>query len=314
MLTNQTDYEFIKNKIQAMKEMYPSLRDKTDAYVFSALNVKANYYKNPALVLNESDFENFIVDGQYDGGVDILLSDPGSESANMIIGQSKFYQTITFEDALNAVTKMALFYTDMIQGHYEQVNETVQGRFLSLYSEIGEESKIVFVLYTSAPKSRIRVDRLNRKFRELFRDSSQFELLVLFGSDIVSEIKESESRRPTVESGRIRLDKSGNYLKYGENAAIVNVSAFSIKMLYAQHNTNLLARNLRYHVSGREIDKGIEETIANDPEMFWLKNNGITIICDEFIAIPVDVERCSQVFFDREPKMLGCNMHKDHFL
>ncbi len=30
MLTNQTDYEFIKNKIQAMKEMYPSLRDKTD--------------------------------------------------------------------------------------------------------------------------------------------------------------------------------------------------------------------------------------------------------------------------------------------
>ena len=104
MLTNQTDYEFIKNKIQAMKEMYPSLRDKTDAYVFSALNVKANYYKNAALVLNESDFENFIVDGQYDGGVDILLSDPGSESANMIIGQSKFYQTITFEDALNAVT------------------------------------------------------------------------------------------------------------------------------------------------------------------------------------------------------------------
>ncbi len=283
MLTNQTDYEFIKNKIQAMKEMYPSLRNRTDAYVFSALNVKANYYKNPALVLNESDFENFIVDGQYDGGVDILLSDPGSESANMIIGQSKFYQTITFEDALNAVTKMALFYTDMIQGHYEQVNETVQGRFLSLYSEIGEESKIIFVLYTSAPKSGIRVDRLNRKFRELFRDSSQFELSVLFGSDIVSEIKESESRRPTVESGRIRLDKSNNYLEYGDNAAIVNVSAFSIKMLYAQHNTNLLARNLRYHVSGREIDKGIEETIANDPEMFWLKNNGITIICDEFV-------------------------------
>ena len=39
MLTNQTDYEFIKNKIQAMKEMYPSLRNRTDAYVFSALNV-----------------------------------------------------------------------------------------------------------------------------------------------------------------------------------------------------------------------------------------------------------------------------------
>ena len=44
---------------------------------------------------------------------------------------------------------MALFYKDMIQGHYEQVNQKVQGRFLSLNSEVGEESKIFFVLYTS---------------------------------------------------------------------------------------------------------------------------------------------------------------------
>lgn len=282
MPANQSDYDFIKDKIHVMKETYPSLREKTDEYVFSALAVKANYYKNPALVLNESDFDNFIVDGQYDGGVDILLSDPNSESSNMIIGQSKFYQNITFDDAVNAITKMVLFYKDMIQGHYEQVNDKVQGRFLSLYSEIGEESKITFALYTSAPKGGIRKDRLERKFREQFSDSSQFEISVLFGPDVVSEIKESECRRPTVESGKIKLDKRDNYLEYGENAAIVNVSAFSIKMLYAQHNTNLLSRNLRYHVSGREIDKGINETIRDNPESFWLKNNGITIICDDF--------------------------------
>lgn len=282
MPANQSDYEFIKEKIHAMKETHPTLRDKTDDYVFSALAVKSNYYKNPALVLNESDFENFIVDGQYDGGVDVLLSDPNSESSNMIIGQSKFYQSITFDEAVNAITKMVLFYKDMMQGHYEQVNEKVQGRFLSLYSEVGEESKITFVLYTSAPRGGIRRDRLERKFREQFNDSSQFELSVLFGPEIVSEIKESECRRPTVEAGKIRIDKAGNYLEYGEKAAIVNVSAFSIKTLYAQHNTNLLARNLRYHVAGREIDKGINETIRENPESFWLKNNGITIICDEF--------------------------------
>ncbi|EOS71315.1 hypothetical protein C818_00772 [Lachnospiraceae bacterium MD308] len=282
MPANQNDYDFIKDKIHVMKETYPSLREKADEYVLSALVVKASYYKNPALVLNESDFANFIVDGQYDGGVDILLSDPNSESSNMIIGQSKFYQNITFDDAVNAITKMVLFYKDMIQGHYEQVNDKVQGRFLSLYSEIGEESKIAFVLYTSAPKGGIRKDRLEKKFREQFSDSSQFELSVLFGSDVVSEIKESECRRPTVELGKIKLDKRDNYLEYGESAAIVNVSAFSIKSLYAQHNTNLLSRNLRYHVSGREIDKGINETIRDNPDSFWLKNNGVTIICDEF--------------------------------
>ena len=284
MPSDQKPYDYISGKINSLKETYPSLRGKRDDYVFSALAVKANYYKNPALVLNESDFDDFIVDGQYDGGVDILLSDPNSETSDLVIGQSKYYQTITSDDALNALTKMASFYKDMLQGHYEQVNEKVQARFLSLYSDIGEESKIQFVLYTSAPRNRIRPETLTKKFKDLFVDidSSNFEVIFFFGSDLVSEIKESESRRPTVESGKITIDKSNNFLLFGETAAIVNASAFSIKSLYAQHNTNLLARNLRYHVTGRAIDKAIEETIRDAPESFWLKNNGITIICDEF--------------------------------
>lgn len=44
----------------------------------------------------------------------------------------------------------------------------------------------------------------------------------------------------------------------------------------------MLARNLRYHIAGREIDKAIADTINTDPESFWLKNNGLTIICDDF--------------------------------
>ena len=179
--------------------------------------------------------------------------------------------------------KMALFYKDMVRGHFEQVNATVQRRFLTLNSEIGDESKIHFVFYTSALQGGIRRDRIEKKFREQFTDSNAIEVSILFAADIEDEIKESESRRPTVENGKIRIDKVGNYLQYGENAAIVNVSAYSIKQLYAQHNTNLLSRNLRYHIAGRDIDKGIAETIKTNPESFWLKNNGITIICDDFV-------------------------------
>lgn len=282
MPTNQAFYGFIQEKIRAMRDTYPSLRDRSDAYVFSALCVRSNFYKNPALILNEAGFEDIIVDGQYDGGVDILLSDPNTEGADLVIGQSKFHAAIEYEDVLNAMIKMALFYKDMIRGQYEQVNTTVQRRFMTLQSDIGEESRIHFVFYTSAPKSGIRRDRIEKKFREQFTETSNIEVSILFADDIVDEIKESESRRPTVESGKLRMDKRGNYLLYGEGAAIVNASAYSIKQLYAQHNTNLLARNLRYHVPGRDIDNAIKETIRNDPESFWLKNNGITVICDDF--------------------------------
>lgn len=69
MPTTQGSYAFIKEKLCAMRDAYPSLRRKSDSYVFTALCVKSNFYKNPALVLNESDFADIIVDGQYDGGV-----------------------------------------------------------------------------------------------------------------------------------------------------------------------------------------------------------------------------------------------------
>ena len=278
----QISYAFIAEKIRSMKDTYPSLRSKSDAYVFSALCVKSNFYKNPALILNETEFNDIIVDGQYDGGVDFLLSDPNSEGTDLVIGQSKFHVAIQYDDVLNAMIKMALFYKDMVRGQYEQVNATVQRRFMTLQSDVGDESKIHFVFYTSAPQSGIRRDRIERKFREQFTGISNIEVSILFVEDIVDEIKESESRRPTVESGKIRIDKRDNYLLYGDGAAVVNVSAYSIKQLYAQHNTNLLARNLRYHVAGRDIDNAIKETIIHDPDSFWLKNNGITIICDDF--------------------------------
>ena len=279
-------YDYITEKINGMKAQYPSLRDKTDDYIFSALCIKANFYKSPALVLHEEDFAEMIVDGRADGGADILLSDPNSEASDLVIGQSKFYKSITSEQVLNAVRKMADFYNDMTVGHYEQFNEQVQRRFHKLYDELGDESKIHFVFYTSAPKNRINIRRIETKFRELLNDTHLIEIDIFFAADLEDEIKESLLRKPSVEYGKIQIDEANNYLAYGNDAVIVNVSAFSIKDLYDKHNIVLLSQNLRYHIKGKaagfDIDRAIRTTIEKNPESFWLKNNGLTIICDRF--------------------------------
>ena len=201
MPANSSSYEKIQSKIHALKGSYPSLRTKSDDYVFSALCVKSHLFKNPALVLYENDFDEMIVDGQYDGGVDVLLTDPNSEESDMVIAQSKFYTSISADDVMNAMTKMASFFKDMSQGHYEQVNAKVQRRFLTLNAELGDESKVHFVFYTSAPQAGINRSRIEKKFREQFTDSSRFEVSFFFGKDVEEEIDESESRRPTVEQG-----------------------------------------------------------------------------------------------------------------
>lgn len=282
MATTTSSYDFIKGKIDSLKTAYPSLRSKSDDYVFSALCIKANLYKNPALILDENDFTEMIVDGRYDGGIDVLLTDPNSEESDLVIGQSKFYKAITHEDVQNAVLKMALFLKDMQKGSYEQVNTKVQRRFIKLNSDLSDDAKIRFVFYTSAPQSGINRSRIEKRFREQFSDSSRLEISFFFGKDLEEEIKESESRRATVESGKIYIDETNNCLWYEDNAAIVNASAFSVKELYAEHGINLLSRNLRYYIAGKDIDRGIADTIENHRTDFWFKNNGLTIICDDF--------------------------------
>lgn len=276
-------YDVILNKISEMRTNFPVLRKKTDDFVFSALCLKNTFFKNPVLNFTEDIILESIVDGRADGGVDILINDPNVETNDLVICQSKFYENISYDDVADAIHKMIDFYKNMDNGNYEAVNQTVQKRFLTLNSEIGDESKIVFVFYTSASKNSIRIDRLNKIVKEEFKNDNKFELQVYFAKDLENEIKEAESRRPYVETGELIIDQPDNCLEYQEQAAICNISAYSLKTLYAIHSTDLLARNLRYYIKKKDIDDSINDTIKTSSETFWFKNNGITIICKDFV-------------------------------
>jgi hypothetical protein len=284
MGNKESSYEIIQNKIETLKKDSPFYRNLSDDKVFSILCVKSNFYKNPSYKFSEEDVKNILVDSTGDGGVDMLLSDPNnSETSDLIICQSKHYKTISFDQVCNAVHKMVSFYIDMDSGNFHVVNPRVQTRFHTLNAEVGDDSKVHFVFYTSAPKNSIRKDRLDKIIKERLKNTNRYLLDIYFDKDIVEEIKEAESRRPFVEHGTLFIDRKENYLEYGENSAILNISAFSLKRLYSEYNTNLLSRNLRYYIRKVDIDSEINRTIKEDSDSFWYKNNGITIICDSFL-------------------------------
>lgn len=283
MQKSKDNYQYISDKVKQLKTEFPSLRGRTDDYAFVSLAVKSNIYKNPAFNLNEHELSSFIVDGVNDGGIDAILSDPSSDTNDLVLCQAKFYQQITFEEIKNAIHKMVDFYLHMDDGRYELFNSDVRSRYLSLFGELGDESKVKFVFYTSAPKSRINVNKLEAIVKDRLKNTEKYSLEVYFRDEIVNEIMESESRRPHVENGRLIIDETDNYLQYEDEAVVVNVSAFSIKELFSLHSINLLSKNLRYYIRKKDIDDAIRYTIDYEPENFWYKNNGITIICDDYI-------------------------------
>ena len=184
-MKNLDTYSYIQQKIDALKSDFPFLRDKPNDYVFTALCVRANFFKNPSLEFNEQTISEIIVDGQYDGGVDALLLDPNSEEDDLVLIQSKYYQHITYDDVRDAIQKIMLFYSDMEHGNYQNVNSIVQRRFLTLNAEVSDDSKIRFVFYTSSSKNRIRTDRIEKIVKDYFHDNDKFEVS-LFYADIFS--------------------------------------------------------------------------------------------------------------------------------
>ena len=108
---------------------------------------------------------------------------------------------------------------------------------------------------------------------------------ISFGSDLEYEILEIENPKEYVDEALIRLDSPNNFMRFGtEKSLIVNISARSLKDLYDQYGyRGLFAQNLRYYVKNARIDGDIIESIQNHSENFWYYNNGIILICDDYL-------------------------------
>ncbi len=108
---------------------------------------------------------------------------------------------------------------------------------------------------------------------------------ISFGLDIEYEIMEIENPKEYVDEAIIKLDAPDNYMRFGTNESlIVNISALSLKNLYEQYGyRGLFAQNLRYYVKNAKIDGNIIKSIQEQPENFWYYNNGVILICDDYV-------------------------------
>lgn len=108
---------------------------------------------------------------------------------------------------------------------------------------------------------------------------------ISFGLDIEYEIMEIENPKEYVDEAVIKLDAPNNFMRFGtEESLIVNISALSLKNLYEQYGyRGLFAQNLRYYVKNVKIDGNIIESIQEHPENFWYYNNGVILICDDYL-------------------------------
>lgn len=142
---------------------------------------------------------------------------------------------------------------------------------------------------------------------------------ISFGLDIEYEIMEIENPKEYVDEAVIQLDAPNNYMCFGaEGSLIVNISAMSLKNLYEQYGyRGLFAQNLRYYVKNAKIDGNIIESIQEHPENFWYYNNGVILICDDYIVEgnQILVQNFSIINGGQTTKLVGeTEFQKDFFI
>jgi hypothetical protein len=75
---------------------------------------------------------------------------------------------------------------------------------------------------------------------------------------------------------------SREILKFADKTAVIAVSLAVMHDFVEKGGNELFASNVRQYLRSSRINSGIRETIQKSPEKFWLYNNGITVVCDDF--------------------------------
>lgn len=278
----------IQNKIESLRKEFQFLAKKDADYIFNAVAVQTIFYKNPSNTLEPGTLKKIIVDGVHDGGIDCILTDLDSDESDMVFIQCKYFENLPLEQIKAALDKMYGAYLQLIEAKYSYFREELVSQYTECQYEMTDNARIKFVLCTSAPQSGTKIKSITNYFQSIIGDNTNISLEIYFEKDLVEKIIEFDSLRRTVSSGSIKIDAANNYLCYSENlddsynAVIINGSAWSIKQLYSKHHLALLSKNLRFFVKSKDIDQDVRNSINVFKKKFWYKNNGITIICEDF--------------------------------
>lgn len=247
----------------------------SNEFLFTIQTVDYFYYNKN---IGEQDIRENFVDGTSDGGIDYILN----KDDIMYLIQGKTSETLSYEDIRNIFFKMNTTVNNFEKIKYDSYNEKLKSTYLNAYDDLSENKNITLVLFTKT----IFNDELKLKIDELKKEEflSNYNIEIYDGKDIDFKVMTSSFDKEFISQDSIKLSDAKNVLKYGENGIIVNIKASSLKKLYTKHSKNgLFSYNLREHISQKNVDSGIENTIKKEKENFWFYNNGVTIGCEDFV-------------------------------
>jgi len=266
--------DFIQDIIRGSEEDGTTHEDKFTELIMDALeeadeteNAIVCYHKKTGLKVN-----GYGMNASSDV-MDIFISEYSGQVPPTSIPKS---------DIESAFRRAEKFFEKCLDGYYRSLEEAQPVYDLSdrIYRFSSELRKIRFFLLTDKTS---RLEEIKDKERGDFIytyqvwDINRYHKLVSSGKNresITIKLKEDfESPLPCLDEG----DKNPVYTSY-----LAVIPGKTLVDLYEEYGPRLLERNVRSFLQVKgNVNKGIRETVLNDPEMFLAYNNGLSTTAEE---------------------------------
>jgi AIPR protein len=276
----------LKRELHDLRDLYPKLGD-DDLFVLWFLR---------AFVTDDDDAAvKGLCGGSGDKSVDAVFID--EQSRIVFVVQGKYRQKL-FKKAENrtdvesfahlgcAICGEAAEFADLIEGLAPEVARRVEAA-RDRVRKRGYRLQLTFVstgrFSPAVAEAATRIVRSAGKLAGIqLLDGKQVLLMLADYLDgvappVPSLDLEIESRRGVAGSSVLQRYDPGTRIE----SWVFSISDQTVADLFQRAGVRLFARNVRGFLGSTDINRGMQETLAREPEHFWYYNNGITIICDQ---------------------------------
>jgi AIPR protein len=235
-------------------------------------------------------------DGTGDGGIDIAFLDRGDDEAGLdgsrvghawYLIQSKYGAAFAGTATLLQEGQKVIDTLDGKRLNLSSLAEGLLERLSNFRQQASEHDRIVLVFATECALSDAEKRALT-DLRAMGRErlGALFEVEAVSVETIYARLQEEAERMALL---RLRVPLKGSLVKSAEGLLVGSVSLVDLYAFLKAYRDltedldRLYEKNVRRFLgSRRKVNKAIQETLRDSPELFGLFNNGITIVVSGF--------------------------------
>ena len=226
-----------------------------------------------------------VVDGTNDNGIDAIFFNRKEKILWLV--QSKWFKNGQGEPGTGDTHKFKAGVLNLIDDKIGLFNEKIQTKQQEIEDALNDyEIKINIVLaYTGGDSFSTHNQRIIDDLLSTINDASDIATFSRFTTSHAHKSLAGILDGQPIKA-EIAIENWGKTEEpYPSIYGAVNGSYFA--QLWEKYRGRLFSENIREFLGRSSVNDGMQNTIANEPHNFFYYNNGVTILCQNFVKKPL---------------------------